>query len=72
VGNPFADTTGRNALDALLRRHGFRIVSRPGGLDPIWERAGKRYSQYQALQTIPPEQIEKARRAQQRRQGGEA
>jgi hypothetical protein len=59
-------------VDALLRRHGFRIVSRPGGLDPIWERAGKRYTQYQALKTIPPEQIEQARQARQHRQEGEA
>jgi hypothetical protein len=65
--NPFADLTDRFAVDALLRRYGFRIVARQGRLDPIWERAGKRYSQYQALKTIPPEQIDAARQAQQRR-----
>jgi hypothetical protein len=70
VGNPFADVTGRFAVDALLRRYGFRIVARPGGLDPIWERAGKRYSQYQALKTIPPDQIEEAREDQQRPRDG--
>jgi hypothetical protein len=65
--NPFADLTDRFAVDALLRRYGFRIVARRGRLDPIWEKAGKRYSQFQALKTIPPEQIDAARQAQQQR-----
>jgi hypothetical protein len=65
--NPFADDTDRFAVDALLRRYGFRIVSRQGRLLPIWEKDGKRYSQLQALKTIPPEQIDAARQAQQQR-----
>jgi hypothetical protein len=65
--NPFADVTDPFAVDALLRRYGFRIVARQGRLDPIWERAGKRYSQFQALKTIPPNQIGEARQAQQQR-----
>jgi hypothetical protein len=59
--NLLADRTGRFAVDALLRRHGFRIVERDGNLNPVWERAGKRYSQYKALKTIPSDEIEAAR-----------
>jgi hypothetical protein len=65
--NPFADGTDRFAVDALLRRYGFRIVSRRGRLLPVWEKDGKRYSQMQALKTIPVDQIDAARQAQQQR-----
>jgi hypothetical protein len=65
--NPFADETDRFAVDALLRRYGFRIVSRRGRLLPIWEKDGKHYSQLQALRTIPADQIDAARQAQQQR-----
>jgi hypothetical protein len=67
----FADVTGPCAMDALLRRHGFSILTRKGNLVPVWERGGRRYSQFQALKTIPVEEIEAARRANARQPRGE-
>jgi hypothetical protein len=61
------ESDNRFAVDALLRRYGFRIIARRGRLLPIWEKNGKRYSQLQALKTIPPDQIDAARQAQRQR-----
>jgi hypothetical protein len=52
-------------VDTLLRRHGFRILERKGNLVPVWERAGQRYSQYRARKTIPADEVDAARQAQQ-------
>ncbi len=34
--NSWADRTGRHAVDALLRKNGFRIVSRKKGQEAVW------------------------------------
>ena len=47
--SPSRDRTDRHATDAYLRRHGFRIYSRPRRLEPVWERAGRLYKQSDAL-----------------------
>jgi hypothetical protein len=61
-----AEVAGPCAVDALLRRHGFHILERKGNRVPVWGRGGQRYSQFQALKTIPKDEIKAARRAKKR------
>lgn len=65
-GNPFADSTSRFAIDALLRFHGFKIKYRRHGQEPVWERYGDEFRQRDALRMIPNDEIDKARRSEDR------
>ena len=51
-GHPSQDRTFRHAGDALLRRHGFRIHSRPKGDRPLWQRDGVVMAEETALALV--------------------
>ncbi len=53
----FADRTGRFALDQLLRKHGYRIVSRRKREEPIWMKDGDRMSQSEALDRLGRDEV---------------
>lgn len=42
------DCSDRHPTDAQLREHGFKIHSRPKRGEPVWERAGRLYTQSEA------------------------
>lgn len=48
-GHPSHDTSNRFEVDALLRRHGYKIVERRKGKEAIWLLSGVRFSQSEAL-----------------------
>ena len=56
-GHPSQDNTGRFALDQLLRKHGFRIMSRPRGAEAVWVKGGKKYYQTEALYTLDMDSV---------------
>lgn len=58
----FADRTNRFARDALLRKHGFRVVSRPNRGQAKWEKDGKLYTFGRALREIPTALVNEAKR----------
>jgi hypothetical protein len=60
----------RFAVDALLRRHGFRILERKEMMTAVWERGGQRYTQYKTLKTIPADEIDAALEAQRQFRNG--
>jgi hypothetical protein len=49
AGHAMQETRRSRPNDILLRCHGFSIFSRHKNDEPIWERAGKQYSQGAAL-----------------------
>jgi hypothetical protein len=48
-GNPSAETRSLFPEDILLRRHGFKISSRPKYGPAVWARGGDRYEHSKAL-----------------------
>lgn len=56
----FQDTTGRFAVDQLLRECGFKIFSRRSGEQVFWEKDGILYSHREALRHVCPRKVEKA------------
>ena len=46
------DSTSRHPTDADLRERGFRIHSRPGKDEPVWERGGVLYPESKAVQEV--------------------
>ena len=49
--HPTQDETGRFAIDAFLRRYGFRIRSRASG-QAVWERGGVMFTQSEVLRRL--------------------
>lgn len=45
---PSQDTTARFPGDYLLRCHGFRILERRRGREPVWARRGERFPETEA------------------------
>lgn len=62
--HPSTDLTGRFPVDELLRRHGFKILSRTTGREPVWVKRGDTYLESEALITIPPAQLDQAQAAE--------
>lgn len=58
--HPSEDGTNRFPLDALLRKAGFQIVSRPNKGPVIWKREGKEYTQREAEMTLNPHDVDDA------------
>ena len=69
-GNAFQDTTGRCPLDQLLRKHGWKIVSRAEGREAVWEKDGVKLPERQALKTIPRDELSDQEMAEAFRLGG--
>jgi hypothetical protein len=55
-----ADRGSRWPDDQFLRKHGFRIRERPDVWTAIWERQGREYTFYQAMQAAEWEEENKA------------
>jgi hypothetical protein len=55
--HPSQDTTGRFAVDQLIRSHGWAIHSRKRGKEPVWTKLGVLLTQLEVLMVIPEEQI---------------
>lgn len=51
----------RFAVDSLLRRRGFRVLSRRRGQEAEWERGGKSFPQSLALRECPAVDLVRAR-----------
>jgi hypothetical protein len=51
----------RFAVDALLRKRGYRIHSRSGQGDPMWEKAGKLYRQHEVEALLDANELADAR-----------
>ncbi len=49
AGHPSAETRNLIPDDTLLRKHGFRVRSRPRKGPPTWSLAGKTYTEAEAL-----------------------
>lgn len=63
--HPSVDTSGRFAVDQLLRRIGkFHIWRRPSKGEAIWLKDGKEISQSKALKTISKSLVQDAQYAQ--------
>ena len=58
------DTSGRFATDALLRKYGFEIHSRPLSGKPIWTRKGTLFSEGRALLEIADTEVADAEYAE--------
>lgn len=58
----FADRTDRFARDALLRKYGFRVSSRPNRGQAKWEKGGKLYTFGRALKEIPASLVNEAKK----------
>ncbi len=57
----FQETRDLRPLDTLLRRHGWRIRSRPRNGRDLWERNGEIISFEEALASISKAEVERAR-----------
>lgn len=62
--HPSIDTTGRFAIDDLLRKHGFRIAYRKKGQMPIWSRYREELTQDEALQSLKWEDVKQAQKTE--------
>lgn len=62
--HPSIDTTGRFAIDDLLRKNGFKIAHRASGQEPIWSRWGEELSQSEALQSLKWDQVQQAQKTE--------
>jgi len=56
--HPFRDTGNRFAIDAELRKAGFRILSRKG--EAIWSLSGSNYLQSEAVKMIKVNDLQNA------------
>lgn len=56
----FADTTGRFAVDQLLREYGFKIYCRIKNSEPLWELFGKIYKHTDAIKEVCFRKLEQA------------
>lgn len=65
----WADGTGRHPLDALLRRHGWKVARRPEGEAPLWQKGKLLLPEANALATLPEKEVDAARKAQDRYYG---
>ncbi len=54
-GHPFAETRNLYPRDILLRKHGYRIASRPRQGAATWSLAGVEYTEAQALSQVRQE-----------------
>ncbi len=64
--HPFADHSNRFATDTLLRRHGYKILSRPSNQLATWTRDGKEIlTVKQALQQIDRKAVSEAKKREQ-------
>ena len=52
MANTFADRTKRFPTDSALRANGWRIAGRPKNAEAIWEKAGQRVKQSEAVETL--------------------
>ena len=59
-GNAFQDMTGRRSVDMLFRKYGYRIWSRAGHDEPIWERQGVLYPQREVELRMDPDELKDA------------
>ncbi|MDE2095750.1 MAG: hypothetical protein KGL39_00715 [Patescibacteria group bacterium] len=59
--HPFASNSSRFPIDDVLRKHGFRIISRRKGEQPLWERSGELYRQSEALNYLRSQDLESAK-----------
>ena len=58
--HPSRDNTSRFAVDQLIREHGYQILYRKKGKEPVWETQGhdrRQYPQSKVLLRIPEELI---------------
>ena len=56
--SPSIDTTNRHAVDALLRKHGFRIHTRSKRvLEPLWSKDGVIFPQAEAIYRLPSQEL---------------
>jgi hypothetical protein len=62
--HPSIDTTGRFAIDDLLRKHGFRIAGRPKDKLPVWSRYGEELSQDESLQSLKWDDVKQAQKTE--------
>ncbi len=58
--HPFADTTGRFAVDQLLREWGFKIYSRKSGKEAVWKLYDKFYKHSDAVKQVCVRRLEEA------------
>lgn len=61
--HPMEDHSGRCALDVLLRKNGFAIVSRPKHSEPIWSKLGKHIPQSRAVCSLDKSDVADAKYA---------
>lgn len=59
----FIDTTGRFPLDAVLRKHGFRILRRENRKEAVWvtKWGAQEFTQSEALATLPHKELRAAK-----------
>lgn len=50
--HPSQDNTARHSVDQLIRENGYRIHTRKGDEEPLWERNGKVVKQSVILKRI--------------------
>ena len=62
--SPWSDGTTRFEVDALLRRHGYRIHRRRKGQKPLWTRGTEICDQRTAEESLPKEELRLARMRQ--------
>lgn len=53
----WSDQTGRYPQDALLRQHGFSILTRPENGEPVWLRNGTQYLESVAHKVVERERV---------------
>lgn len=57
--HPSLDTTNRFALDQLIRKEGFKIITRASGLT-VWERNGQEYTQSEVIELLNWHEVQDA------------
>ncbi len=61
TSHAFVDTSKRFDIDALLRYHGFVIERRHKNTEPLWKKAKQVFTQEQAEQSVPKDQLRLAK-----------
>jgi len=60
-GSPSQDETGRFPVDALIRRHGYRVLERKPRRQPVWvDRRGVRFDEQDLLRRLPQNEVRDA------------
>lgn len=63
--SPSADESGRFPIDALIRKHGYRIWERKDRQPPVWvDKNNIRYDEPDVLRRLPWEEVRSAEDAE--------